>query len=85
MRAPKSWLSLVLLSGCIPARRSIPPEPARSVRPPDSAIADRPRQAMADTLLLRRVWVRIEALEAGQQSRTQPGPTEFSLSGALQE
>jgi hypothetical protein len=85
MRAPKSWLSLVLLSACIPARRANPPEPARSVRSPNSAIAGRPRQAMADTFLLRRVWVRIEALEAGQQSRTQPGPTEFSLSGALQE
>jgi hypothetical protein len=85
MQAPKLWLSLVLLSACIPARRAIPPEPARSARPPDSAIADQPRQAAGDTFPLRRVWVRIEALEAGQQSRTQPGPTEFSLSGALQE
>ena len=85
MRAPKSWLSLVLLSACIPARRAIPPEPARSVRPPDSAIAGRPRQAVTDSFLARLVWVRIEALEAGQQSRTQPGSTEFSLWAALQE
>jgi hypothetical protein len=113
MRAPKLWLSLVLLVACMPARRAIPVEPARSVRRPESAIANRPRQAaVVDTFLLRlaevdratrardiaswirlrdddpsqrAVWVWIEALGAGQQSGTQPGPVEWFLPAALQE
>jgi hypothetical protein len=113
MRAPIPWLSLVLMLGaCISARQTIPAEPARPARRPDSASADRRRQAEADTFLLRladvdratrardiarwvrpkdsdparrAVRVRVEGLAAGQQSRTQPGPIEWSLSAALQE
>ena len=113
MRAPKPWLSLVLLGACIPARRAIPAELARSERRPDSPMAEQLRQpVVVDTFLLRlvdvdrdsrardiarwvrlrdddpsqrAVWVWIEALEAGQQSRTRPGPVDWFLPAALQE